>query len=66
MKSPVETNLYFAKATQPVGNPWKTGWLTLEQATEKAQWFVQEWNSIGVMAEACVFYRDGNIASTIK
>jgi len=62
----IQTNNYFAKATQPAGNSWRTSWLTQEQATEKAKWFVREWALNGLpTAEASVFFSNGNIVTTI-
>jgi len=61
-----QDNDYFAKATMPAGNPWRSGWLTEAQATERAKWFVREWVFNGLLtAEASVFFRNGNIVTTI-
>jgi len=57
---PIDSKVYFAKSTLP-GNSWKGQWETLEQARERAMWFVQSWGESGVKATAAVFYRDGSI-----
>ncbi len=60
IKPAFEESLYFAKATYPVGNPWRTSWTTQAEAEDKAAKFCDDWHQLGVLAEASVFYRDGN------
>lgn len=61
----IDNQLYFAKATMPVGNPWRTAWMTKEQAIERARTFCQQWAELGVKTEACIFYRDGSIYTRV-
>jgi hypothetical protein len=65
--SAVTTNNYFAKATFPAGNQWRTPWLTKDAALAAASKFVSDWAANGLgNAEACVFYRDGSIVEAVK
>lgn len=58
---------YYAKATMPPNNAWRTPMLTEAEAVAKAKWFVREWLANGLgSAEACVFYRDGSIYKLIN
>lgn len=59
----VETNLYYAKATFPVGNPWKSPWATKDEAEFAARHFCSDWAESGLKAKATVFYRDGSAVS---
>lgn len=61
MKPVIDSNIYYAKGTQPWGIVWRTHQMTEAEACAKARWFVQEWLKNGLDAEACVFYRDGSI-----
>jgi hypothetical protein len=64
--SATDTN-YYAKATAPAGNPWRTTMMTESQAVEKAEWFVSEWLACGLKyAEATVFYRDGRVHRVVS
>lgn len=67
MKIVTDDNIYFAKATFPVGNSWRSDWMTKEKAIAKAKWFVAEWFANGLStAEAAVFYRDGSLVATFR
>lgn len=57
----IDTNLYFAKATFPIGNNWRSRWTSRNEAEVYAKWFCQTWGTIGVQAKAAVFYRDGSL-----
>lgn len=63
MKTPVETNLYRAKAILPVGNIWRSEWTEKDKAEGLAKWYCQTWAEHGVKAKSAVFYRDGNLVS---
>jgi hypothetical protein len=66
MRHIIDNRNYFAKATLPTANPWKSQWLTQAEAIEQAKWFVREWLSIGwANPQAAVFYRDGSHVQTI-
>ena len=60
----VETNTYYVKSGL-FGNPWKSGWLTLDDAIKAADKFVHDWADIGVKTSAIVFYRDGTHVQTV-
>jgi len=63
----VSDNNYYAKATVPAANNWRTGMMTEKEAIRKANWFVRQWLVNGLASvEACVFYRDGNVHKTIN
>lgn len=67
MKPATDSNLYFAKATLPYGSQWKSAWTTKENAEKLAQNYCDDWSHEGLAtAEACVFYRDGQIVSHFK
>ena len=61
-KIAVDTCLYFAKATWPVGNNWKSPWTQTQAGADAyAKWFCRTWGTVGVRAKAAVFYRDGTL-----
>lgn len=63
MKIAIDTRIYKAKATCPIGNTWQSPWTTQKEAKQYALWFCQTWGTVGVKAKSSVFYRDGTMVS---